>query len=77
MFAGITAPAIVTHVHMAEDTSRLIGLPAGQAQKTALSQIGLAGELELVPFSSIELDLSVRADPCQARPVATSPGRVM
>jgi amino acid transporter len=42
MFAGITALAVVTHVHMAEDTSRLIGLPAGQAQRTALSQIGLA-----------------------------------
>jgi amino acid transporter len=42
MFAGITALAVITHVHMAEDTSRLIGLPAGQAQKTALSQIGLA-----------------------------------
>jgi amino acid transporter len=42
MFAGITVLAIVTHVHMAEDTSRLTGLPAGQAQKTALSQIGLA-----------------------------------
>jgi hypothetical protein len=42
MFAGITALAVVTHVHMAEDTGRLIGLPAGQAQKTALSQIGLA-----------------------------------
>jgi hypothetical protein len=42
MFAGITVLAVVTHVHMAEDTSRLVGLPAGQAQKTALSQIGLA-----------------------------------
>jgi amino acid transporter len=42
MFAGITVLAVVTHVHMAEDPSRLIGLPAGQAQKTALSQIGLA-----------------------------------
>src|SRR4051812_7149210 len=27
MFAGITALAVITHVHMAEDTSRLIGLP--------------------------------------------------
>src|SRR4051795_7842483 len=42
MFAGITALAMVTHVHMAEDPARLIGLPAGQEQKTALSQIGLA-----------------------------------
>jgi amino acid transporter len=42
MFAGITTLAVVTHVHMAEDPSRLIGLPAGQEQRTALSQIGLA-----------------------------------
>src|SRR3954467_12709605 len=42
MFAGITALAVVTHVHMAEDPARLIGLPAGTAQRTALSQIGLA-----------------------------------
>ena len=42
MFVGTTVLAIVSHVHMAEDTSKLIGLPAGQAQKTALSQIGLA-----------------------------------
>jgi amino acid transporter len=42
LFAGITALAVVTHVHMAEDTGRLIGLPPGQAQKTALSQIGIA-----------------------------------
>ena len=42
MFAGITALALVAHVHMAEDPSTLIGLPAGDAQKTALSQIALA-----------------------------------
>jgi hypothetical protein len=38
---------------------------------------GLAGEPELVLFLSIELDLMVRADPCQARPVATNLGRVL
>ena len=42
MFAGITALAVVTQVHMAEDTSRLVGFPAGSEQRTALSQIGLA-----------------------------------
>ncbi len=42
MFIGTTVLAIVTHVRMAEDTSKLVGLPAGEAQKTALSQIGLA-----------------------------------
>jgi hypothetical protein len=42
MFAGITALAVVTRVHMAEDPARLIGLPAGEEQRTALSQIGVA-----------------------------------
>ena len=41
MFAGITALAIASHVHMAEDTSALIGFH-GDTQRTALSQIGLA-----------------------------------
>jgi len=42
MFAGITALALATHVHMAENPANLVGLPAGEAQRTALSQIGLA-----------------------------------
>jgi amino acid transporter len=42
MFAGITALAIVAHVHMAENPANLIGLPHGAEQKTALSQLGLA-----------------------------------
>ena len=42
MFAGITGLAIAADVHMAEDPSTLIGLPAGQEQTTALSQIALA-----------------------------------
>jgi amino acid transporter len=42
MFGGITALAVATRVHMAEDPALLVGLPAGEAQKTALSQIGLA-----------------------------------
>ena len=41
MFGGITALAIASHVHMAEDTSALIGFH-GETQRTALSQIGLA-----------------------------------
>jgi amino acid transporter len=41
MFAGITALAIASHVHMAEDTAALVGFH-GEAQRTALSQIGLA-----------------------------------
>ena len=42
MFAGITVLALASHVHMAEDTSALVGFPAGEAQRTALSQIALA-----------------------------------
>ena len=42
MFAGITALALAAHVHMAEDPAGLIGLPAGDEQRTALSQIALA-----------------------------------
>ena len=41
MFAGITVLAVVAHVHMAEDTSALVGFH-GDSQRTALSQIGLA-----------------------------------
>ena len=41
MFGGITALAIASHVHMAEDTSALIGFH-GETQRTAISQIGLA-----------------------------------
>jgi len=50
MFAGITALAMLAHVHMAESASGLIGAPAGYAQKTALSQIGIAAFGQTVPF---------------------------
>ena len=42
MFAGITVLALASHVHMAEDTAALVGFPAGESQRTALSQIALA-----------------------------------
>jgi amino acid transporter len=41
MFAGITALALISHVHMAEDPAALVGFH-GEAQRTALSQIALA-----------------------------------
>jgi amino acid transporter len=41
MFAGITALAVIAHVHMAEDASALVGFH-GETQRTALSQIALA-----------------------------------
>ena len=50
MFAGITALAIASHVHMAEDPANLIGLPAGTEQRTAISQIGLAAFGGTLPF---------------------------
>jgi amino acid transporter len=50
MFAGITALAVLAHVHMAEDAAALVGFPAGETQRTALSQIGLATFGETVPF---------------------------
>jgi amino acid transporter len=42
MFAGITALAVTSHVHMAEDVSNLTGTPAGYVQRTAIAQIGIA-----------------------------------
>ncbi len=50
MFAGITALAIASHVHMAESPSQLVGAASGYVQKTALSQIGLATFGHSVPF---------------------------
>ena len=50
MFVGITALAIASDVHMAEDTANLIGLPAGAEQRTAISQIGIATFGETLPF---------------------------
>ena len=50
MFAGITALAIAADVHMAEDAANLIGLPAGEEQRTAISQVGLAAFGDTAPF---------------------------
>jgi amino acid transporter len=50
MFVGITALALISHVHMAASPSDLIGAPAGVEQRTALSQIGLATFGDSVPF---------------------------
>jgi amino acid transporter len=50
MFVGITALAIASHVHMAENPANLIGLPAGAEQRTAISQIGIAAFGETLPF---------------------------
>jgi amino acid transporter len=50
MFAGITALALLAHVHMAEVPANLLGAPAAYQQKTALSQVGLAAFGQTVPF---------------------------
>jgi amino acid transporter len=42
MFLAITALAIVSHVHVADIQSNLIGLPKGQEQKTVIAQVGAA-----------------------------------
>jgi amino acid transporter len=41
MFAGVTALALVSHVHICQ-TAADCGLPAGAAQKTVIAQVGLA-----------------------------------
>ena len=42
MFMGITALALVSHVHAVDDTARLVGAPAGYQAKTVIAQIGVA-----------------------------------
>jgi amino acid transporter len=39
MFAGITALALIAHVRLTDDPSRLIGAPAGYEQRTAIAQV--------------------------------------
>ncbi len=40
MFAGITALAIVSHVHVTNDNAQLIGFPPDGEQKTVIAQLG-------------------------------------
>src|SRR5256885_3895651 len=40
MFAGITALAIASQVHVTNDNAQLLGFPAGGAQKTVIAQLG-------------------------------------
>ncbi|MDP9347331.1 MAG: APC family permease, partial [Actinomycetota bacterium] len=50
MFAGITALALVAHIHMAENPADLVGTGPDFVQKTALSQIALATFGSTPPF---------------------------
>jgi hypothetical protein len=42
MFLAITALALISHVHVTDVSSNLIGLPKGQDQKTVIAQVGAA-----------------------------------
>jgi amino acid transporter len=42
MFMAITAFAIVSHVHVADRASRLVGVPKGEQPKTVIAQVGAA-----------------------------------
>jgi amino acid transporter len=42
MFAGLTALALATHVHVVDNTARLIGAPEGYSQRTVIAQLGAA-----------------------------------
>ena len=39
VFAGITALALITHIRLADEPSRLIGAPPGYQQRTAIAQV--------------------------------------
>jgi amino acid transporter len=39
MFAGLTALAMAAHVHVVDNTSRLVGAPAGYEQRTVIAQL--------------------------------------
>ena len=40
MFAGLTALTLASHVHVVDDTARLIGAPASYTQRTVIAQLG-------------------------------------
>jgi amino acid transporter len=42
MFVGITALALVSKVHVADDPERLVGAPEGYTQRTVIAQLGAA-----------------------------------
>jgi amino acid transporter len=39
MFAGLTALAMAAHVHVVDNTARLVGAPAGYEQRTVIAQL--------------------------------------
>ena len=42
MFVGITALAVLSHVHITSDNAQLIGFPANGTQRTVIAQLGRA-----------------------------------
>ena len=65
MFAGLTALALTTRVHVADDPARLIGAPDGYVQRTVIAQIagavfgtGSAGFFIVQAFTTLILVLA-------------------
>ena len=77
MFAGITALAIAADVHMAEDAANLIGLPAGEEQRTAISQVGLAAFGDTAPFYLLQAFTAADPDPRRQHRLQRLPGALI
>ena len=56
MFAGITALAMVSEVHVAADPAALIGAPAGYEQRTVIAQVAGAvfGGYDSIGFFAVQ-----------------------
>jgi amino acid transporter len=65
MFSGITALALVAHVHMAQSNSQLIGAPADYVQPTVVAQLATAvfgnGSLLFFAFQAFTVGILVLA----------------
>ena len=55
IFVGITALALITKVHVAADSSQLVGAPDGYAQKTVIAQVaGAVFGLDSLGFYAVQ-----------------------
>lgn len=55
IFVGITALALITKVHVAADSSQLVGAPHGYAQKTVIAQVaGAVFGLDSLGFYAVQ-----------------------
>ncbi|HEY3513084.1 MULTISPECIES: APC family permease [Kribbella] len=57
MFAGITALALTSHVHVADDPARITGAPAGYQQRTVIAQVAgsVFGGYHSIGFFAVQL----------------------